>query len=106
MIGECFLKLNDFTKSIDYLKKSSKLFNNKDIKSIYSLGMAHMKLKNYENAAKIFKSGIKLDPDYAMIHYQLIDIYHELNKFREAKKECDILYMLDRKLFYTSRFCN
>ena len=49
---------------------------------------------------------IKINPEHSKSRYELINIYQLLNRPREAKKECDILYMLDRELYYSARFCN
>ena len=106
MIGICYLNLSEYNKSIEYFKKADKLFNNKDIKTLYNLGLAYIFKQDYNNAAKTFKNGIQINPDYSLFHYQLIDVYNSLNKSREARKECEILYMLDRELFYSARFCN
>ena len=106
MIGECYLQEKKYSDSIDYLKKASKLYAYKDFKSIYLIGLSYMKLEDFSNAAKYFKQGIKLNSDDAMLHFHLIDVYQSLGKLREASKECEILYMLDRKLYYSSRFCN
>ena len=59
-----------------------------------------------QNAAKYFKKILRLNPDHALTHFQLIDVYRFLNKPREAIKECEILYMLDRELYYSALFCN
>ena len=49
---------------------------------------------------------IRINPDHAKTHHQLIGVYRLLNKSREAKNECEILYMLDRELYYSTHFCN
>ena len=106
MIGDCYFELKQFDHAITYFQKASKLFSNQDIKSIYGLGLSYKNINDNQNAAKFFKLGITINPDFAPLHFQLIDVYHLISKPREAKKECDILYMLDRPLYYSSRFCN
>ena len=106
MIGDCYFELNQYDNAIIFFKQSAKLFKNKDIKSIYGIGLSYKSINDYQNAAKFFKSGISINPDFAPMHFQLIEVYHLINKPREAQKECDILYMLDRPLYYSSRFCN
>ena len=64
------------------------------------------KLEDYKNSAKYFKSILKINPDHAESRFELISIYQLLNRPREANKECDILYMLNRELYYSARFCN
>ena len=57
------------------------------------------------NAAKYFKSVLRINYDHAKTHTFLIHTYKYLSKFREAKKECDILYMLDRISYNTIDYC-
>jgi tetratricopeptide (TPR) repeat protein len=106
MIGNCYFELYQYDNAIIYFLKATKLFNNEDIKSIYGLGLSYKNINDNQKAAKFFKLGITINPDFPPMHFQLIDVYHLIDKPREAKKECDILYMLDRPLYYSSRFCN
>ena len=94
---------------MEYLEnsyESNSLFNNQDITTLYNLGRVFFKLEDYKNAAKYFKSILKINPDHADSRFELISIYQLLNRQREANKECDILYMLDRELYYAARYCN
>ena len=75
-------------------------------RTYYYLGLASLSNQEEWNAAKYFKHVIKIDPDNAPSRFQLINVYLLLNKKREASKECDILYMLDRELYYSAKFCN
>tara|TARA_B100001750_G_C15514136_1_gene605724 strand:+ start:815 stop:3130 length:2316 start_codon:yes stop_codon:yes gene_type:complete len=106
MIGKCYFSMQDFDNAINYLLQSSNLFNNKDSESYYYLGLSYMNNNEEWNAAKYFKHVLRINPDHAPTRYQLINVYVELNKKREADKECDILYMLDRELYYSAKFCN
>ena len=106
MIGECYFFMENFDNAIQYLLQSSSLFNNEDSQSYYYLGLSYLKNNEEWNAAKYFKQVLKINPDHASTRYQLIDIYLTLNKKREANKECDILYMLDRELYFSAKFCN
>ena len=36
---------------------------------------------------------------------ELVDLYIALNKSREAKKECEIIYMLDREIYNSIEYC-
>ena len=67
--------------------------------------MCYSGLNQNNNAAKYFKRSLKVNPDYALSRYQLINLYLTLNKKKEAKKECDILFMLDRDLYNSSTYC-
>jgi len=106
MIGKCYFSIQDFDNAINYLLQSSNLFNNEDSESYYYLGLSYMNNNEGWNAAKYFKHVLRINPDHAPTRYQLINVYVELNKKREADKECDILYMLDRELYYSAKFCN
>ena len=57
------------------------------------------------NAAKYFKSILKINYDYSKAHNMLVKTYINLGRFREAKKECDILFMLDTSLYNSLEYC-
>ena len=63
------------------------------------------KLGDLKNAAKHYKNVIKKNPNHVKSRENLIFIYKNLNKFREAKKECEIIYMLDRSVYNSIAFC-
>ena len=48
---------------------------------------------------------LNVNPDHAKSRFNLINLYLSLNKAKEAKKECDILFMLNRELFNTIDYC-
>ena len=60
--------------------------------------MCNFQIEDFINAAKYFKKSIKIDPDYPEAHYHLALAYNTLGKYREVKKEMNIIYMLDQKL--------
>ncbi|MAM04906.1 MAG: hypothetical protein CMD06_02990 [Flavobacteriales bacterium] len=106
MIGMCYYNLLKYDEAIFSFKKANSLFNQQDIITLYNLGLAYLKLEDYKNSAKYFKFILKINPDHAESRFELITIYQLLNRPREANKECDILYMLNRELYYSARFCN
>ena len=106
MIAQCYYKQSNYNRAIVYFNKANNLFKSEDVITLYNLGRAYFNIEDYKNAAKYFKSILKINPDHANSRYELITIYQLLNKPREANKECDILYMLDRELYYAARFCN
>ena len=59
-----------------------------------------------DKTTKITLFVIKKNPDHVRSREKLIPIYRELNKFREARKECEIIYMLDRAVYNSIKFCN
>ena len=80
--------------------------NNNNNTSLFKIGLAYEKSGDLKNAAKFFKNVIKKNPDHVNSREKLVFIYKELNKFREAKKECEIIYMLDRSIYNSIKFCN
>ena len=106
MIANCYYNLSKYNKAIFYFKKANVLFNNQDIATLYNLGVSYSELEDYKNSAKYFKSILKINPEHAESRFELISIYQLLIRPREANKQCDILYMLDRELYYSARFCN
>ena len=105
LMGDCHKNLNNFQDAIINYKKADKLYSYDDINILYHLGFCYLKINDYTNAAKYFKSIIRINPDHPETHNNLISIYAELNKLKEARKECDILFMLDRDLYYLNNFC-
>tara|TARA_B100000579_G_scaffold415661_1_gene410480 strand:+ start:4748 stop:7030 length:2283 start_codon:yes stop_codon:yes gene_type:complete len=103
LIGECYLNMNNYEKAIQFFEKSYKLNNN--YTSLFNIGKCYEKSGDLKNAAKFFKNVIKKNPDHVKSREQLIPIYKKLNKFREARKECEIIYMLDRSVYNSITFC-
>ena len=105
LIGDAYTKINNYQDAIVNYKKASKLYNYEDLLSLYKLGESYFILEDFNNAAKYFKSVLRINYDHAKTHTFLIHTYKYLSKFREAKKECDILYMLDRISYNTIDYC-
>ena len=78
--------------------KSYKL-NSKDYTSLYKIGLCNYKLSEYENAALYFKKALKIESEDINSHFMLGNAYINLDKKREAVKQLNILYMLDRSLY-------
>ena len=105
MIGESYYGLKKYRNAIGFFEKSLEFSNYKDVKSLYQIALCYLELENDYQAAKYFKSVLKINPDHSSSRYNLINIYLSLNKIREAQKECDILYMLDRDLYNSVNYC-
>ena len=103
LIGECYLNMNNYEKAIQFFEKVYKLNNN--YSSLFNIGKCYEKSGDLKNAAKFFKNVIKKNPDHVKSREKLIPIYKKLNKFREARKECEIIYMLDRSVYNSITFC-
>ena len=104
LIGSCYLELNEYEQAIQYFEKIYKL-NNNNYNALFNIGKCYEKSKDLKNAARFFKNVIKKNPDHVRSRQKLIPIYIELNKFREAKKECEIIYMLDRSIYNSIKYC-
>ena len=104
LIGECYYLQQNFNLAIKYYSQALAVNNN--IKSLYNIGLCYEKINDNKNAAKYFKNVIKQNPDHVNSREKLIKLYLLLNKSREAKKECEIIYMLDRSIYNSIEFCN
>jgi len=102
IIGECYFNQGNYKEAITYFKKT---LNSKNMQSLYKIGESYLRLNDNKNAAKYFKNVIKTNPDHIKSRVKLINLYIELNKSREAKKECEIIYMLDRSVYNSINFC-
>ena len=105
LIGDSYVHLNNYQDAIINYRKASELYNYTDISSLYNLGNCYFELEDFKNAAKYFKSVLRINYDHAETHASLIPTYINLNKYKEAKKECDILYMLDRNSYNSIGHC-
>ncbi len=104
LIGECYLHMDNYKKAIQFFEKTYRL--NSHYTALFNIGKCYEKSGDLKNAAKFFKNVIKKNPDHIESREKLIPIYKKLNKFREARKECEIIYMLDRSVYNSIRFCN
>ena len=105
LIGECYLHMDNYEKAIQFFEKTYRL-NNNNYTALFNIAKCYEKSGDLKNAAKFFKNVIKKNPDHVASREKLIPIYKKLNKFREARKECEIIYMLDRSIYNSIRFCN
>ena len=105
MIGSCYQKISKFQDAIFYYEKALKNKNSNTLNVLYQIGLCYKGLEQNNNSAKYFKRTLKINPDYALSRFQLVNLYFLLNKKKEAKKECDILFMLDRDLYNASNYC-
>ena len=106
LIGDCYKNLSNYKDAIINYKKAYDLYDYDDINILHNLGFCYFNIQDYNNAAKYFKSIIRINPDHAITHNALVNTYFELNKLKEVNKECDILFMLDRELFYSNTHCS
>ena len=105
LIGNSYMNLNNYQDAIINYRKASELFNHEDINTLYHLGKCYFLIEDFKNSTKYYKSIIRIEHNHPEAHAELVKTYYALNKFKEAKKECDILFMLDRSLFNTLEYC-
>ena len=103
LIGECHLNLKEYDNAVRIFEKTYKI--NKNYNALFNIGKSYEKSGDLKNAAKYYKNVIKKNPNHVKSRENLIFIYKNLNKFREAKKECEIIYMLDRSVYNSIAFC-
>ena len=103
LIGECYAQIEDYQKAIKYFNKSYRI--NNSVKSLFKIGRCYTKSNDMKNAIKYFKRVIKKNPDHVKARSQLIKIYQQLGKNKDALKECEIIYMLDRSIYNSTNYC-
>ena len=100
ILAEIYFLNSNYQLAQTHFQKSLSL-NSNDSVSLYYLGVCNQKLENFIYAAKLFKKSIKINPQFASAHFELALTYNELGKSREARKELNILRMLDQELYAT-----
>ena len=96
------LKFDEAIKSFELSYKYKKDY----IESIYFIGKSYHMINNLKLASQYYKLVIKQNPDHIKTRVELINLYSYLDKKRELKKECDIIYMLDRDYYNSIIHCN
>ena len=104
-IGDSYMNLKNYQDAIINFRKASELYNDEDINTLYSLGKCYFYIEDFKESVRYYKSIIRIEHDFAEAHGELVKAYYALKKFKEAKKECNILFMLDRTLFNTIDYC-
>ena len=97
LIGDSYFELGEYKNAIKYFNKSYKI--NYNIKPLFKIGKSYQKLDDTKNAIKYFRNVLKKNPDHVKSRIQLIKIYKQLNREKDIKKECEIIYMLDRSAY-------
>ena len=97
LIGDSYFELEQYKDAIKYFNKAYKI--NYNIKPLFKIGKSYQKLEDTKNAIKYFKNVLKKNPDHVKSRIQLIKVYKQLNREKEIKRECEIVYMLDRSAY-------
>tara|TARA_B110000438_G_scaffold126985_1_gene123443 strand:- start:578 stop:1270 length:693 start_codon:yes stop_codon:yes gene_type:complete len=105
LIGDSYMNLLNYQDAIINLRKASELYNDEDINTLYNLGRCYFYIEDFKESTKYYKSIVRIEHNFSKAHGELVNTYCALKKFKEAKKECDILFMLDRSLFNTIDYC-
>ena len=105
MLGVSYINLNKYNEAIESFQLALK-YNKGHINSLYNIGLCYYNIENYKKSSQYLKTVLKKNPDHVLSRSTLIDVYIGQNKSREAKRECDIIYMLDRELYNIHPHCN
>ena len=98
LIGKSFLNLGDYISALGAFQKSFSI-NSLDFRTQYYIGECNYLTENFSDAAKAYKKSLNINPDNSESHYKLGLTYLKLKKRRSAKKELNILHMLNQELF-------
>jgi len=104
LIGKSQFEMGEYDNAILSLEKSFNK-NNSYLESLYDIGNCYLMLENFKKSAQYYKRVIRENPEHVLSRMKLIDVYLGLNKSREAKKECNIIYMLDRDVYNDITYC-
>ncbi len=85
-LGVCFFRLNKPDKSIERFTEAINLSRRNYQKAFYALGMAQMKLKNFDEAENAFRDALKLKTDDGEAWFDLAFVYLNKQNFSEAEK--------------------
>ncbi|SVE39378.1 uncharacterized protein METZ01_LOCUS492232, partial [marine metagenome] len=103
LIGKSFLNVGDYISALGAFQKSLSI-NSHDFRTQYYIGECNYLTENFGDAAKSYKKALNINPDSSEAHYKLGLVYLKLKKRRSAKKELNILYMLNQDLFDSLNF--
>ncbi len=89
MVGKIYFDRGDYPKAITYLEQALKIMdagygsaNHADCR--YYLGLAYRKTEKDEEAIRMYKSLLEIQPDRYEGICELGEVYYELSKFKEA----------------------
>lgn len=85
-IGICYIRLENYSNAIKYLKKAHRLEpTNVDI--LYNLASALRDNRNFDEALEKYTKLASLKFDYPDVHNNMADIYRSMGKGEEAEEE-------------------
>ncbi len=102
MMGKAYFRMGDFLRAMDHFQQSINASPD-EYETHYYLGLCYRQTGRYMDAARKFKEALNLEPDDPKTHYALGQTYLNLEKMRSARKEMNILYMLDPVLYDSLR---
>jgi Flp pilus assembly protein TadD len=85
-LGICFYHLNQAKKSVAELTEAIKLSRRNYQKAFYALGMANVKLKNFDGAETAFRDALKLKKSDGEVWFDLAFVYLEKENFDDAER--------------------
>lgn len=83
MMADAYLKQNRVNLAIDHLQKIVD-YESRNVVALNNLGMAYMRIQQFERSLKIFQSVIYHDPLNSVAHYNLAVCYAQTFKPKSA----------------------
>jgi len=97
-----YSKKKELQKSKDIFLKIIKIFDNKNIISLFNLGLIFLEEKNYLKAENFFKQAINVDANFYEAYHQLGLLYEEKKEFNEAIYYYQIANKKNKRKFNTT----
>lgn len=85
-IGICYMRLENYSNAIKYLKKAHRL-EPTNVGILYSLASTLRDNKNFDEALEKYRKLVRLKFDYPDVHNNIADIYKSMGKGEEAEEE-------------------
>ena len=82
-IGNAYIKLSEYEKSLKYSKEALKLEPGSE-HHLHNIGLAYKEMKNYKMAIKYYEESLKCNPKHSYAWFDLGLIYEELNDLEKA----------------------
>ncbi len=85
-IGICYMRLENYSNAVKYLKKAHWL-EPTNLNILYSLASTLRDNKNFDEALEKYRRLVGLKFDYPEVHNNIADIYKSIGKREEAEQE-------------------
>ena len=86
-LGNCYYKIQDYYKALEYFKKSLKI--NPEAKEInYNIGLTYYDLHQLDSSFYYLNKQIKINPNHSESYFILSLLYNEFGDFEKAVRMC------------------